>query len=97
MTIEEIRETDWYKSRPEIIRQAIDLVPPNQLYKVKDTGKQCLIISIEEPESGRLEDVTFTIQKTGVGGSFEGTLLEQLDTRFQVFGLKREDLEPWID
>lgn len=59
------------------------------LYKLKDSGKQCHIVSFEENESG---DVTCTIQKTGVGGAMYEMGLGELDANI-VFGVKLEDLE----
>lgn len=96
MDLQEIKQTDWYKERPLVIQQAIDLLPPTQLYKFKESGKQCQLRSYEEPESGKLEDVTVTVVKTGVGGALEGTGLEMLmDANIGVFGVKLDTLEPW--
>lgn len=39
MTLEELQQNEWYKQRPEVIRQAIDKTPPIQLYKFRDSGK----------------------------------------------------------
>jgi hypothetical protein len=94
MTLEELKQHAWYKSRPEVIQRAIDKLPPIHLYKVKSTGKQCYIVSYEEPESGKVEDVTITVQKTGKGGSLEKMGLGALDTN-QVFGYKLDDMEIW--
>lgn len=96
----DIKKTTWYKTRPEIIKKTIELLPPDRFYKFKDSGKQCFIISIEEPESGKFEDITLTVQKTGVGGKMGGLMahigLRLLDQN-RVFGVKIEDIEPWID
>lgn len=96
MTLEKLQQNEWYKQRPEVIRQAIDKLPPIQLYKFKESGKQCQIVSFEEPESGKLEDVTCTVQKTGVGGAMAEMGLGALDTN-RVFGVKLDDLEVWND
>lgn len=93
MTLEELKQTDWYKERPEIIQQAICKLPPIQLYKFKDSGKQCQIYSFEEPESGKFEDVTCTVKKTGIGGVMAKIGLGVLDTN-SVFGVPLDDLEP---
>ena len=92
MTLEELKETDWYNERPAIIQQAINILSPTEMYKFKTTGKECYIISYEEPESGNVEDVTLTVQKTGKGGAMEKLGLSSLDTN-QVFGVKLDDLE----
>lgn len=96
MTLEELKETDWYKERPLVIQQAIDKLPPIHLYKFKDSGKQCHVISFEEPESGKLEDVTCTVQKTGNGGAMDKMGLGMLD-RNAVFGCSLNDFELWED
>jgi len=97
MTDAEIKQMEafkWYQELPEIIKQIVELFPPTQLYKFKNSGKQCYIISIEEPESGKIEDVTVTVQKTGVGGVMDEIGLGLLDNN-QVFGVKITDIEPW--
>ena len=94
MTIDELKQTDWYNERPDVIKQAICKLPPTQLYKFKDSGKQCQIYSYSEPESGKLEDVTCTVQKTGVGGPLATMGLGVLD-KGVVFSVNLDDLEPW--
>ena len=92
MTHKELKQTDWYKERPIIIQNAIDLLPPIKTYRFKDSKKQCQIISFEEPKSGKFEDITITVQKTGVGGVMDKVGLGDLDTN-QVFGVKINELE----
>ena len=94
MTLEELKESNWYKERPEVIQQAICILPLICLYKFKDSGKQCVIYSFSEPESNKLEDVTITVQKTGIGGPMAEMGLGLLDTN-KVFGVRLDDLEPW--
>lgn len=96
MTIEELKQTDWFKERPEIIQQAILRLPPTRLYRIKATGSQCQLYSYEEPESGMAEDVTVTIVKTGVGGALD-EIFPELSKGQQVFGYSIDDLEPWDD
>jgi len=96
MTLSEIQQSEWYLSRPPVIQQAIDILPPGQLYQFKDSGKQCTIYSYDEPESGLIEDVTVTVNKTGIGGALASMGLGALDTN-SVFGVKLSDLEPWKD
>ncbi len=85
---------DWYNSRPEIIKKALNIVPPDKFYKLKSTGVQCYIYSIDEPVTGLFEDVTITVNKTGVGSKPHHP---EWFNKAQVFGIKIEDLEPWID
>jgi hypothetical protein len=81
MTLQELKETDWYKERPELIKQAMEILPPIQQYRFKDSKEICFIVSIKEPESNKLEDVTLTVQKIGQGG-------------VKVFEVHLNDLEP---
>lgn len=95
MTMEEIKATPWYQERPEIIRQAIEKLPPNKLYKFKGSGKQCYLVSYEEPEEkDEVKEVTVTVQKTGKGGAAEKMGMPELDTNI-VFGVRPDDLELW--
>lgn len=94
VTLEELKQTDWYKERPKVIQEAICKKPPIRMYKFKDSGKQCYIHSYEEPNSDKLEDVTCTVQKTGKGGPLAEMGLGSLDTN-GVFGVPLDDLEPW--
>lgn len=96
MTPQELQQTEWYKERPEIIRQAIDKLPPIQLYRFKESGKQCYIVSFEEHESGKVKDVTCTVQKTGIGGTMAEMGMGELDKNV-VFGVNIDDLEVWSE
>lgn len=96
MTLEEFKNTDWYKETPPVIKQAIDLIPPIKLYRFKDSKKQCFIVGYEEPESDKAEDVTLVVQKTGKGGALSEMGLGGLDTN-QVFDVKQTDLEEWTE
>lgn len=92
METEDITKSDWFKERPKIIQEAIENLPPTNLYSLN--GKQCHIISYEEPESGLSKDVTVMVQKTGVGGVLAEMGMGELDTN-RVFGIKPEDLKIW--
>jgi len=94
MNLEDFKQTDWYKERPDVIKEAINLLDPTILYKFKDSGKQCHIQSYHEPDSGKVEDVTVTVMKTGVGGVMAEMGLGAID-QYGVFGVKMDDLEPW--
>lgn len=96
MELQDLKQTEWYKERPVVIQKAIDLLPPTKLYRFKDSKKQCQLISFEEPKSNKLEDVTVTVQKTGVGGGMDEMGLAGLEDN-QVFGVKLTDLEEWAD
>lgn len=96
MTLEEFKQTDWYQERPEVIQKAIDIIPPTELYRFKDSQKECQIIGYTEPKKGsNPEDVTLIVQKTGEGGplaSMSKTLAAAID-RNPVFGVAITDLE----
>lgn len=92
MELEDIKKTEWYQSRPEIIQQAICQMPPNKTYRFKDSKKECFITSLEEPKSGKFEDITCTVQKTGKGGVMDEMGFGALDTN-AVFGVSINDLE----
>jgi hypothetical protein len=62
----EFKESEWYLSRPQIIKDAINLMPPHQHYMIRATGHQCHIISYGEDVKGRLDHGTYTVQKTGI-------------------------------
>ena len=89
--LEELKGTDWYKERPDSIKEAIDQIPPTQLYRFKDSQKQCYIIGYTESESPDGK-VTLIVQKTGEGGPMAAMGLGVLDTN-QVFGVDPESLE----
>lgn len=91
MTLEELQETDWYKERPDIIKNAIIKCPPIDLYSLN--SRQCQIIAYSEPELEN-DEVTVRVQKTGIGGPMAEMGLGMLDTN-QVFGVKLSDLELW--
>jgi hypothetical protein len=95
MNLQELQETDWYKERPRVIQQAIDITPPIILYKFKSSGKQCYIEGYEEPESGKLEDIRLRVVKTGIGGPMYDMGMGVLDEGMGVFGVSPEDLEPY--
>lgn len=82
---EQILESEWFKERPEIIQQAIKERMPNIFYYLN--GKECFIYSYEEPTSGKFEDVTVKVKKTGKGG-----FIPELDQN-GVFGVKLSDLK----
>lgn len=92
--LSEIKESEWYKDRPQCIKQAIEIRPPVMLYSLNEKG--CSILSYEEPESGRVEDVTVTVQKNGLveGESFGPAYNQAIHTN-RVFGVKLEDLKPF--
>ena len=94
-TIEKLRKTKWYKTRPIAIQKVIELFPPMGLYKFKDIGKQCVIISYDEPKD-KSKEITLTVQKTGVGGILnERGHFSFLDKGWNVFGVKLTDIELW--
>lgn len=64
MNLAELQKSGWYKAMPEVIRRAIDMRPPGHHYKFKKSNERCFIVYYNEPESGKLEDVTCIIETT---------------------------------
>lgn len=92
--LKELKDTGWYKTRPECIQQAIELRPPVLVYALH--GKGCHIVSYEEPESGKLEDVTVTVKKNGIGEDKGlGAAFNAAMHTNSVFGVKLDDLKPF--
>lgn len=88
-SLQKLLNSDWYKERPIIIKEAINSYPPTVLYRFKDSKKQCYIIGYTEEEDN---SVTLIVQKTGKGGVMDEMGLSHLDTN-QVFGVSPNDLE----
>lgn len=83
---EEVQASDWYKSKSELVRQLIDMCPPTQYYRIRSTGRKCVLYSYGEPESQKVEDATFTLK----------TIDGFLGLNHVVFGLKfGVDFEAW--
>lgn len=91
-TLKEIQESEWYKTRPLVIQQAIDECPP-AVYRIIATDHQCVIYCYDEPESGLLDDVTVKVIKTGVGGALDKLGLSELGRNWKVFGLHLSDIQ----
>ena len=52
MSVEQIRETEWYQTRPPAVQQRIDACPPTQFYRLKTTGQIVPIYSYEVNHQG---------------------------------------------
>ena len=95
MTLEELHNTDFYKTAVDIVKKAIDYIPPTMMYKFKDSGKQCYILSYDfNDEDTDFMKVTLTVQKTGKDASMTPLGFENLHQN-KVFNVKLDDLEPW--
>jgi hypothetical protein len=90
-SIQEIMESDWYKTRPEAIQQAIVKMPPTVMYRFKDSKKECYILAYTEGDTEN-DPVTLVVQKTGKGGILSTLGMPELDTN-QVFEVSIDDLE----
>ena len=85
MTVEELKESDWYKERPQIIKDLIDKVNPYLFHKLHGD-----IVAVEAFN----ENGTIRIVKTGYGGVMEEMGLGMLNRGMGVFGVHPEDLTP---
>lgn len=47
-----VRETDWYKSRPAAVQRRIDEYPPTHLYRMRDTGQLVRLHAYSEGKDG---------------------------------------------
>ena len=68
----------WVASRPPVIQELCALLPPDNLYKMKSTGRRVTIVSYAENR-------TITVAVTG---DYNLVALER-----QVFGINPDDLE----
>ena len=68
----------WVASRPPVIQELCALLPPDNLYKMKSTGRRVTIVSYAENR-------TITVAVTG---DYNLVALER-----QVFGINPENLE----
>lgn len=93
-SLEELKASDWYQTRPDSIKAAIEKTPPTKMYRFKDSQKECYIIGYTEPSEPDGE-TTLIVQKTGRGGAISEMGLGALDTN-QVFDVNPEDLEESI-
>lgn len=94
-TLEEVQASEWCQTRPKVIQLAIANYPPTQLYRFKASQKQFYIVSYSAPgdlPEDRWEEVTITVNKTGVGGPMDSMGLGLLDTN-SVFGVPLNTIE----
>ncbi len=49
---EELADTQWYKDRPQVIKDAIKEYPPYNTYLHKPTDKYIVLVSLEEDKQG---------------------------------------------
>lgn len=62
LTLEQLKQTEWFKERPEVIQKTICKFMPTNLYKFIETDEDCRIIGYTEYEGELEEDVTFIIE-----------------------------------
>jgi len=85
LTIELIRESAFYKTRPKKIQELIEKVPPTHEYQITETGHVCSIYSYAE-------DGTLTVvREVNEMDKLTGKIADNI-THINVFGLKPEDL-----
>jgi hypothetical protein len=89
--MDELKASEWFRTRPKIIQEAIEKYSPENLYEFKDSGKQCFIVGYTEPKTPDGK-VTLIVEKTGKGGPMAGIGFGALDTN-KVFGIDPESLK----
>lgn len=95
MLLKEFQQSDYYKSRPAIVQEVFDILPPYGIYKLTKTGVQCVIYEVSQPESGDLDDVKLSVLQTGVGGIFFDLGLGSIEKGVKITGVLIDDLEKW--
>ena len=69
---------EWVASKPAVVQEMCAIVPPDRLYRMKDSGHRVTVVSYSENR-------TVTV---AVSGRFNCLAFER-----QVFGIKPEELE----
>ena len=79
-------KSDWYKERPQIVKDIINKLPPTIAYRVKETDQKCVIYSYRAANDDTLDKVTLTV-----------VVIDPISNSptHLVSGLKVEDFEPW--
>lgn len=72
----------WVAERPDNVRQVAESFEPWSLYRMKDTGQRCTLVSFGEGEDG---SVTLTVNITG---EFNAVIFDR-----SVFGVDPDSLE----
>lgn len=85
MTTEEFKASEWYQSRPQVIKDLIEKCDPTVLHRIKNSGE---IVQMH----GYNEDGTVMVLKLGIGGPMDD-MIGFIKRGWGVFGLKPEDLE----
>lgn len=73
----------WVASRPANVRAVAENFDPWSLYRIKDTGQRCTLVSFGEADDG---SVTLAVAVTG---DHNLTMFDR-----KVFGLNPSDVEP---
>lgn len=69
---------EWVESRPPVVQDLCRRYPPDRLYRIKDSGHRCTLVSYSEDGT----------MKVNVTGQFNFVTFDR-----QVFGIKPENLE----
>ena len=72
----------WFNERPPAVQEMVKRFPPDQSYRVQGGVFPGHMYAYDENEDGT---VTFQV------------IIESPFNPRQVFGLKPEDIEPWVD
>lgn len=82
MTLEEMKQTDWYKTRPKVIKDLICQYPYASTVKIKPTGQIAYVYSW-------FEDGTLSV----VINQEDNPCNAVSDGVYRVFGYRPDDLE----
>ena len=82
-TLQEIKDSEWYKSRPNDIKKLIRKFPPNSTVLIKRTQQRAYIYSY-------FEDNTM---KVVIDPAENKDVMNAMNETYTVFGYKPEELE----
>jgi hypothetical protein len=82
--IKKLKQSEWYKSLSEKVRERVDAYPPTKKYKMKATGRIVTLASYDEDKNGDCNTVTVDVSRD----DNPRVLFER-----QVFGVRFDELE----
>ncbi len=82
--IEELKASEWFKSRPPAVKKAVEKHPPHLIYRMKSTGHRVRLYSYSEKDGKCTECQVLVLKDLNPGIIFER----------RVFGIELDDLMP---
>lgn len=91
--LEQLKRSEWYMNLPAPVKQAVDQMPPTQLYNMD--GDEVRIIGYNQ-NADYPKEITLTVEKTGFGGFFKELGAPELD-HVRVTNIELDDLQRNVD